>query len=328
MSELTVPAHGASLPPEVALGLLDAPTSSPTIPAMKAVWTALVALTTAITMPAHALAFGDDLGSRGLGMGGAGRADARGDQALAMNPSGMSLARLYTIQSHYQYVTRDGGHLGQVSIVDSTSAFNLAGGVYYTYRKASPAGIPSLSGHEGGVALSMPLGPYLMIGATGKYLRLSTGWLEPNGTEPRGGFTADAGLTIRPTAILTLAVVGYNLRDLSTRQAPVGLGYGASLIPVPEVSFAVDLFHDFTTSDPTRGTRLSIAVGSEYTMSQRLAVRLGGGREGVLQHGYVSGGVAALSEMGALDFSFRQDVSGQAKQTVAVVAVRLFVPQP
>jgi hypothetical protein len=176
----------------------------------------LVMALTVLVLQGYASAFVDDVGSRSLAMGGAGRADARGDEAPLLNPSGMSLARLYTIQGHYQLTNPGAGQVVHASVVDSTSSFNLSGGAYYTYRTAPVTGFPRLTGHEVGAVVSAPFGDRVMIGLTGKYLYLSGGAPEPDGAARHSGLTLDAGITIRPVAVLTLGVVGYNLHDLST----------------------------------------------------------------------------------------------------------------
>jgi hypothetical protein len=282
-------------------------------------WTAL---------PATASAFVDELGSRAVGMGGAGRADARGDEAIPLNPSGMSVARLYSVEGHYQYVSPGGEQFGHVSVVDSTSPSGISGGLYYVFRTAAMTGVSRSTGNEGGIALSTPLGDVVMLGVTGKYLRLSGGAPEPDGSNAHGGITVDAGATIRPASILTLGVVGYSLRDLSTTRAPLALGYGAAVSPVPQLTAALDVFHDFTTSDPTRGVRTTLAIGAELRPAERMALRAGGGRDGGLEHDYVSAGFAAVSEAGALDFGLRQDITGSGKTTTFVASLRVFVPQP
>ncbi len=278
--------------------------------------------------PRTAGAFVDELGSRALAMGGAGRADARGDEAIPLNPSGMSLARLYSLEGHYQYASQPGEQFGHVSVVDSTSAFGLAGGVYYAFRTAAVPGLSRFTGHEAGVALSMPFSELLMLGVTGKYLRLAGGAPEPDGSSSHGGLTLDAGATIRLASVLTLGVVGYSLRDLSTTRAPLSLGYGAALVPLPELTVAIDVFHDFTTSDPTRGVRTSVAAGAEFRPATRMSFRGGVGDDGGLEHTYLSAGFAAISEAGAVDLSLRQDLTGSARGTTFVASLRVFVPQP
>jgi hypothetical protein len=277
---------------------------------------------------ARAWSFPDDPGPRALAMGGAGRGDARGDQGPRLNPSGMSLARLYTVEGGYEFITHDIGHLARVSVVDSTSGSNLAGGLYYSYRTASPVSLPRLSGHEAGLSFSYPFAERVLVGVSGKYLNVSGGFPEADGAANHGGITADAGVTVRVASILTIGVVGYNLRDLSTVQAPLALGYGLALYPIPDLVVTVDGVHDFTTSDHTRGVQTTVGGGGEYVLQHKTVLRAGGGRDGVTGHGYVCAGVAALSELGAVDVGFRQDVTGDRKLTFIAVGVRLFVPQP
>jgi hypothetical protein len=275
-----------------------------------------------------AAAYPDQPGMRALAMGGAGRADASANEGPLLNPAGMSLSRVYTLAGAYQFVTDDGGHFAHASVVDSTSTFQLAGGLYYNYRTSSPAGLPKQTGHEAGLALSFPLSDYLALGGTAKYFRLSGFPAEPDGSMAKGGVTFDAGIVARPAEMVSVAVVGYNLRDLNTSLAPVSIGYGVAVKPVPALTLAVDGLHDLTTTDDTRGVATTIGAGGEFTFGQRMAVRLGGGHDGRREHGYLSAGVVALSEFGALDASFHQDITGAGKQSFLAVGLRVFVPQP
>jgi hypothetical protein len=277
--------------------------------------------------PGAARAYPDDVGARPLGMGQAGRADARGTDGLALNPAGMSLATLYAIAADYQFLTRSGGQTVRVAVADSTSAFQLGGGFYYAYRTASPMGVPSLGAHEVGLALSYPFVDRVYVGITAKYLRVSGG-AEPDGATRHTGFTGDVGLVIRPTSVVALGVTGYNLLDRSTVQAPVMLGYGLAVTPRPDLSLALDVVHDFTTSDPTRAVRTSVGGGGELVIKDFLAVRAGGGRDGASGAGFVSGGLAGIAPVGALDASVRQDISGDRRVTTVVFGLRLFVESP
>ena len=289
-------------------------------------WSALAA-GMALLASARAWAYPDDVGPRSLAMGAGGRADARGTDALALNPAGMSLATRYAVAGDYQLVTRSGGQTLRVGVADSTSAFGLGGGFYYAYRAVSPAGVPSLHAHELGLALSYPFSDHVYLGVTAKYLRASGG-VEPDGATHHYGFTGDVGLAIRPTSAVTLGVAGYNLIDRSTTQAPVALGYGLALSPRPEVTVVFDVLHDFTTSDPNHGVRTSVGGGGELVVRDFLAVRAGGGRDGTSGAGFVSAGLAGISPVGALDASVRQDLSGDRKITVLVFGFRLFVESP
>jgi hypothetical protein len=238
-----------------------------------------------------------------------------------LNPSGISLLRAYTAEAAYQYGSRDSTHDARVSLVDSTSGFNLGGAVYYTFHTASPGGA-SETGHLGGVSLSFPLGDVVFLGGTAKYLHLST-----DGNDTKKGFTFDAGLTVRPVPFLALAVVGYNLSNRETSFAPQGLGGGVSLSPVPGLLLLLDSVLERVSADPTRSKAYYMMGGGEYLV-KTMAVRLGGGADGLNKSGYLSGGLSFVSGVGALDISLRQDVSGSRKGTFVGVSARLFIPAP
>jgi hypothetical protein len=165
------------------------------------------------------------------------------------------------------------------------------------------------------------------VGASVKYLYVSGG-AEPDGGTRHTGVTADAGVTLRALPILTFGLAGYNLHDLSTREAPVALGYGAALTPLPDLMIVLDGLEDFTTSDPSHGVQTTVAAGAEYLINRRAVPRLGGGRDGRSGDGYLSAGLTALSELGAVDVAVRQDISGARKVTYVVAGLRLFVPAP
>jgi hypothetical protein len=245
----------------------------------------------------------------------------------------MSLLKAYTLEAAYALVPPDPSHLFHGSIVDSTSGLNLGGGIYYTYQTASPTGLPSFRGHEAGAALSLPFGDRFSLGATVKYFRLRGGSVGFGGeADGNGGITVDAGATIRPGANLSLGVVGYNLRDINSHQAPTGLGYGVSFAPIPELLLVADGLTDFTVNDATRGVRTTLMGGVELVLASKVVFRGGGGRDGLTGNGYFTAGFSTASEIGALDLGARQDAiqggEGAPRETFFGVSLRLFVPQP
>ena len=256
------------------------------------------------------------------------RAAATGDVGPMLNPSGISLMRSYSAESAYAYGSRDSTHDLRVSVVDSTSGLNMGGALFYTYHKASPAG-SSQSGQLGGGSVSFPLGDVVFLGGTAKYMDFSTAG---NGcTFTKKGFTFDAGVTVRPMQYLALAVVGYNLTNPGISFAPPALGGGVSLSAIPGLLLLFDSVLEWGHKDPTApqsappGKAYYVMGGGEY-LGKSIAARLGGGRDGLNKNGYLSGGVSAVSTVGALDVSMRQDISGERKGTFVGVAARLFVP--
>jgi hypothetical protein len=239
-----------------------------------------------------------------------------------LNPSGMSLIRSYAVEGGYQYLRKGEGHILHASIVDSTSASNVGGALYYTYLTASPATGLETSGHETGVALSFPFGERFSLGGTAKYLHFDTA-----GTLKKG-FVFDAGATIRPAPGVALAVVGYNLRNLDIPLFPRALGGGASVGLMPDLLITLDAVGELSDAPAGRDKAVSVMGGAEYVFAKKVAVRGGGGRDGMRKNGYVSAGLSLLSETGALDLGLRQDVSGAIKETFAAASARLFVPAP
>jgi hypothetical protein len=284
----------------------------------------------ALVAPATAARADGDLAylpPRTLGMAGAARGNATGTTALALNPSGMSIARSYVIETSYQYAKRLKGHVGTVAIADSTSGFNIGGGLYYTYATGAAGEPPvDLGRHEGGVALSFPLGDRLSVGGTVRYLRVRRDGMGDVPPEKINGFTFDAGLTLRPVSMISIGVAGRGLRELDTYQAPRSFGGGVALVPVPDLSLTFDV-----ASESVADVDYLVTVGgAEYTFASRFSLRGGGGRE----HGaygaesFGSAGVSVISEVGAMDVGGRLGFSGKSSTLYLGFAGRLFIPTP
>jgi hypothetical protein len=292
---------------------------------------ALALLPTVVLAAAPARAFEGFDGTRPLGMANTGRAYAIGDAGPLLNPSGMSLERLYHVEGDYGFSSVRNDNFLHASIVDSTSALLVAGGLYYTFHRNYPDGFPAGSGHEAGLALSMPLGERLAFGGTLKYFLLS-GDQERNGH--KGGLTFDLGITARPMPMLTLGVVGTNLRDLGTSEAQQGIGYGVAFRPAPGALLAADGMTPFTSDTYTGRKVSSFGLGASYLLAGRYGASLGGGYDGTLGNVFLSAGFSLVSsDIGAIDISARQDITrhetaGVAgpRATVLGVGVRLFVP--
>lgn len=263
-------------------------------------------------------------GTRSLGVGGALRGAASGDSGPMLNPSGISLIRAYVAEGAYQYGSKDSSHGAHVSAVDSTSAFNIGGALTYTFQRAKPTGGASQTTHLVGGSLCFPLGDLVFLGGSAKYLHFS--YDDPGIEQKSQGFIFDAGLTIRPSPLFSLGLVGYNLSNRENNFVPLGFGGGIAVSPLPELSLLLDSVYQRVYGDPNRDT-YSIMGGAEYN-SQAFALRLGGGRDGVSRNGYVSAGVSLVSQVGAIEAAVRQDISGDRKSTFVGVSARLFVPAP
>jgi hypothetical protein len=259
---------------------------------------------------------------RPLGTGGAMRAIATGDAGPQLNPSGISLLRAYLLEGSYQYGSAADSHDARISAVDSTSAFNLGGALYYSYHRDSPGEGLNQTGHLFGGSLSFPLLDKIFLGGSAKYVHFADAT-----STTRKGFTFDAGLTVRPIPQLSIGAAGYNLLDRDTPWAPRAVGGGVAVLPMPMLLLVFDSVLEKVYDNSGRDKVMYYMGGGEFSFAASAAIRAGGGRDGLTKNGYVSAGVSLLSaEIGALDIGLRQDVSGAKKTTVFGVSARLFVP--
>jgi hypothetical protein len=259
------------------------------------------------------------LSTRSIGMGGALRGAASGSAALSLNPSGISLARSYVVEGGYQYLRGSDGHLASLAITDSTSGFNIGGGLYYNYATASPTGLGERGRHEAGAALSLPFGDKVSLVGTIRYLRIRRE-MEAVLKPKTNGFTFDAGLTVRPASFLALGVAGRGLRDLEDPQAPLTLGGGVVLTPMPQLVVAVDAYN--VEMEPV--SYFVVSGGLEYTVASMFSMRAGGGR--MDKDAFGSAGFSVVSEVGALDLGGQMGFSGGGDSLYIGISGRLFVP--
>jgi hypothetical protein len=261
-------------------------------------------------------------GTRPLGTGGAMRAAATGDSGPQLNPSGISLMRAYFLEGSYQYGSTAGTQDARISAVDSTSAFNIGGALYYTYHHDTTPDDLSQSGQLVGGSLSFPVLDKIFLGGNVKYLHFTDATQTTT-----SGFTFDAGLTIRPVPLFSLAAVGYNLRDMNLPWAPRAVGGGIAFLPMPVLLFAFDTVVEKVYGDSSRDQAWYFMGGGEFSFASTAAIRAGGGHDGLTRNGYASAGISTVSaEIGALDFGIRQDISGNRKSTILGFSARLFVP--
>ena len=259
---------------------------------------------------------------RSIGMGGALRGAATGATALSLNPSGISLVRSYVVEGGYQYLRGPDGHVASLAVADSTSSFNVGGGIYYNYATASPEAAAKRGRHEAGAALCFPFGDRVIVGGTIRYLRMHTDALGAVPEDDTNGITFDAGVTIRPVPFISLGLAGRGLRDLDNPQAPLTLGGGVALTPTPQLVVAIDAVNVDVEPDDY----LTVSGGAEYTLASRFAFRLGGGRSRGDNFG--SAGFSVVDEVGALDLGGQLALSGRGSSLFIGVAARLFVPTP
>jgi hypothetical protein len=284
-------------------------------------------------------------------MGEAMRAIASGSEGPLLNPAGMTLSRQYVLEGMYGFAAEGVGSLINVSVVDSLTS-RVSAGLYYSYVNASPklgydypgghieSATATREGHSAGLSLGIPLGERLALGATVKYLHLSTTGPLPQGVpgtrllDNADGITFDVGLLLRLSERLNIAEIGYNLWDHHTREAPLALGLGVALVPTPRLSINFDTVIDFTYQqlqvDPAgnvnlnRRTTVRLGPGLEYFAGGKVPVRAGFIYDGGLPSTYLTLGLGYVSGSFGVDLSYRLKLSGGV-ENLLVAGVRLFV---
>jgi hypothetical protein len=277
----------------------------------------------------------DLVGIRSLGMGTALRASATGSSGPLLNPAGMSLARMYVLGTQYQFRGSDSGHLVHVSVVDSITA-RLAAGLYYSFVHAEPEQLlatadgplalaQTLTTHEVGLALSYPLGQFLNLGLTTKYVN-HQGELTETAPESVGAaevsrLTLDAGAVLHHSSGLRLGVVGNNLVAVDDPDFARSLGLGLALarsVLLVEVDTVIDF-----SSNPDE-TEVGVHGGFELFLAQRFAIRGGASHDTFREATYVTVGGGLVSRKVALHFGLRQMVDGGA-ETLFGFSLQLFM---
>lgn len=271
----------------------------------------------------------DLMTTRAMGMGGALRASASGPSGVFLNPAGMSLTRAYVVGALYHFRTSDSASEISAQVVDSITS-RIAAGLYYSFLIANPDRLLGLSKgnvaldtrdqtHEVGLSLSMPLGSWLMLGMTGKYINHHVSLPE---TAPEDLTTAsiskvgmDAGGIVCLGQSLRFAVVGHNIIAIDDALYPQSLGLGLSYSFGPQLTAEFDTVLDFT-SDPD-GLSTSFHGGLEALLADRFAVRLGALHDTYREATHLSAGVALVSQKLTLQFAVRQQVDGGAATVIS-----------
>lgn len=236
--------------------------------------------------------YGENETPRSAAMGGALRALGFGTSAIFTNPAALSEVRLYHIQALAQVTPETGRQVYGGTIVDSVTS-RLAGSFSFLGGFMDPSGIDR-GFLDLRLALSFPFSDKFMLGLGGRYLKVTQSGLGPFGlSQVSGGLmdvgadkeagkptprlammntlTWDAGIVIRPTDSLFIAVVGQNLTWTKSSLMPLtvggGIGYGGE-----SFSIEADGIADITSwNKPTA----RIGLGGEYVIAQVVPIRLG-----------------------------------------------------
>jgi hypothetical protein len=282
------------------------------------------------TSPEQAYDQGEVPNARAIGMGGALNALGVSTASLFLNPANMALARVYHLEALAAYSPEAKRQTYGAAIVDSViNSSHLAGGLGGTWSEIDPSGIDRRWTDIRG-ALAFPLGDYLALGGTLRWLRAN----QALGTGPFGyslasdgnngplinTITLDAGATVSLGESFRIAVAGHNLTNPGNALAPltagVGLGY-----TTPTFSVEADGSLDFTTWNNPRGRLMG---GAEFFIADRYALRGGWRYDWGTKINSPSLGLGYIDPRWSIEVSARRDLISDHAETLGIISLRYF----
>jgi hypothetical protein len=180
-------------------------------------------------------------------------------------------------------------------------------------------------------ALAMPLGDYVSIGATGRWLRVDQAVaagplghsLASDGTTNGSvfnAFTFDVGATASLGDSLRVGVVGHNLTNPGNALAPTtgafGVGYGTQTFSVE-----ADGLLDFTTYGSLQGR---VMGGAELFLADHYAIRAGWRYDTGTRLHTPSLGFGYIDPRWSVELGLRRDLASDHASTFAVLSLRYF----
>jgi hypothetical protein len=244
--------------------------------------------------------------------------------ALFSNPANMATSRVYHAAALVQVWPEASRQSYGVAAVDSVgSSSRLAGGLGATWSRQDPDGVDRTSS-DLRFAFAYPLSDKLFAGAGGRFL-----WLTENGNGPLGpsyassglggdkivkNFSFDLGLTLRPGAGLSFALVGNNLNGADTGYQPLTIGGGIGFVK-DKFGLEGDIVSDFVTWDKNK---LRAMAGTELLLGDSVVVR-GGYRydDGAKSHSG-SLGLGYIDKAFSADLGVRRVLSGDVATAIVL----------
>lgn len=211
------------------------------------------------------------LGARLTGFAQARRALARGSDALVINPAGLALSPVYTVELGYADDFRESDRRFHASITDG-QAGPVAGGIGYTYGTARPSLFADeddrLEGHriEGALAFGVFEGAALGFNVRG--LIFDAQPVDGGGGDDLEELTFDLGFQWQVNQQVAVAVTGQNLTNIQRAEAPL-LASAAVGLTFDAFTIESDVSYNAFFSD------VLVALGAGYTFAKVVPVRAG-----------------------------------------------------
>jgi hypothetical protein len=261
-------------------------------------------------VPSSSTPFADTMETaRGMAMGLGARASATSTSGLAYNAAGLSIGRLYHIESGVFYEPTASRFGLSGSVIDSYSGpVNM--GVNFRYLHGN--GQDGHGGYDGRLAIGLPIGDSFAIGVTGRYVSF---WREgQEGASPWAeGITFDASIRVTPIPGLHIAALGYNLLPMASWLTPMQVGGSASYTIDNRFTIAVDGLADLGTWQHADGSirpEALVGVGGEYFTGE-VPIRAGYAYDSGRDAHFVTAGVGWMNQQLGIDIAWRQQVTAE-----------------
>lgn len=255
-------------------------------------------------------AFAQDFeGARLLSLAESARALTTGNDSIYVNPAGLALAEVYSVELGYLDDLRGSDRRINASIVDS-QAGPVAGGLAYTYTTRRPLGESKpgdrVKGHRVEIATATKIAETAALGVTTRYLHYDIENEAGEDTDSFKVFTVDAGVQWRIWEGLSLGVVGYNLTNSDRAEVPIGWGAGLGF---QYAGFSIET--DVRYNAKIGKARYSLGAG--YVIADLVPIRIGTWYDLANKAWAISGGLGFVYERVAIDVGYRQLLTGKAE---------------
>lgn len=266
-------------------------------------------------------------GPRLLGLAEAQRALATGNDAIYVNPAGLALAQIYSIELGYLDDLLGSDRRFNASVVDGQSG-PVAGGVAYTYTKRAPdaaeGGDARLEGHRTEMSLATRIADTAAIGLTARYVTFErSSGQEDLPDDDFKSFQIDAGFQWRIWQGLSVGVAGYNLTKSEREELPIawgaGVGYQAEWF-----SLEADIRYNAQKGKP----RYSVA--GSFVIAELIPVRFGTSYDHATKGWSISMGSGFVIDRFGMDIGYRQRLKGDdlleyGDERILGIAMRLML---
>lgn len=247
-------------------------------------------------------------GARLLGLSDAQRALGTGNDAIYVNPAGLALGQVYSVELGYMDDLLGSDRRFNASIVDS-QAGPISAGLAYTYTKRRPDAVEDsdqrLEGHRTELALATRIGDSFALGITARYLTFDRKKGEEDlPDEDFSSFQVDAGIQWRIYEGLAVGLAGYNLTNSDRPEVPISWGAGVGW---QGGSFSIegDVRYNAQQGRPR------YSLGGGFILADIIPIRAGFSYDYGTEVWAVSAGAGLVIDNFGFDVGFRQRLNGE-----------------